>query len=36
MSNSNDLLDLFLRINEDGDFLTLHDLYQLRSISKRT
>jgi SNF2 family DNA or RNA helicase len=52
MSNSNDLLDLFLRINEDGrssspattrldssatfDFLTLYDLYQLRSISKRT
>mmetsp|Transcript_10699 Transcript_10699/g.18264 ORF Transcript_10699/g.18264 Transcript_10699/m.18264 type:complete len:1056 (+) Transcript_10699:111-3278(+) len=37
MSNSNDLLDLFLRINEATlDFLTLHDFYQLRSISKRT
>ncbi|KAL7493687.1 hypothetical protein ACHAWT_010569 [Skeletonema menzelii] len=44
-SSSNDLLNLFLRINEEGekidssatlDFLTLHDLYQLRSSSKRT
>lgn len=50
-NNSNNLLNLFLRINEDGDpsssdvrldssvtldFLSLHDLYQLRSISKGT
>jgi hypothetical protein len=54
-NNSNNLLDLFLRINDDInpslspdnhiirldssatlDFLTLHDIYQLRCISKHT